>query len=133
MIRTTLPALLLCCLTLAGCASSDTTDNASATDDCFYIRNINGFDAIDRDHVYLKEGVSDHYLITLFASCPGLDYARAIALSNHSGRMCPNDFGAITFRDTGMTRTCRIDNVEAVSSKDDAISIVESRTDPRDD
>ena len=133
MIRIAVPATLLLCLSLAGCASSDTTDGASATDDCFYIRNINGWSSIDREHVYIKEGVKDHYLVTLFSACPGLQYARAIAVSNQSGRMCPNDFGAITFRDSGMARTCRIDNVEAVASKEDAVSIAESRSDPRDD
>lgn len=127
MIRFAIAIALVIGMTLAGCAPSDTKDTASATDDCFYIRNVNSWDAVDRKHVYIKEGVSDHYLVTLVTSCPGLDFAKAIALSNYNGRMCPSDFGAITFRDGGMPTTCRIDNVEAVASKDEAIALAESR------
>ena len=128
MIRSAIAFSLFSSLVLAGCAGSDTTDGSSATDDCFYIRNVNGWDEIDAKHAYIKEGVSDHYLVTLVNNCRGLDYANAIALSNYNGRMCPNDFGAITFRDGGMRVTCRIDNVEAVSSKDEAIALAESRS-----
>ena len=127
MIRIAVTTTLFLCLTLPGPALTDTPPEESSRDDCFYIRNINGWDAIDRDHVYLKQGVNDHYLVTLFSSCPGLKFANAIALSNHSGRMCPNDFGSITYRDAGMARTCRIDNVERVTSKDEAVALAESR------
>jgi hypothetical protein len=128
MIRSAIALSLLGSVFLAGCAGSDTTDGANATDDCFYIRNVNSWDEIDAKHAYIKEGVSDHYLVTLANNCRGLDYANAIALSNYNGRMCPNDFGAITFRDGGMRMTCRINNVEAVSSKDEAIALAESRS-----
>lgn len=124
----TLPAALFLSIALAGCAGSDTAADSSASDDCFYIRNVNSWDSIDRDHVYIKEGVDNHFLVTLFASCPGLGFAKAIALSNYNGRMCPGDFGSITYQDGRTRRTCRIDNIEAVDSKADAEAIAESRS-----
>jgi hypothetical protein len=44
------------------------------------------------------------------------------------GRVCPNDFGRITYRDAGMQSSCRIDNVERVASKEEAEALVKSRT-----
>jgi len=69
--------------------------------------------------------------VTLFSSCPGLRSANAIALSNSMGRMCPNDFGRITFRDAGMRSSCRIDNIEKVESKDMAVSMAETRNEAK--
>ena len=113
---------------LAGCASTESAQGSASGDDCFRIRQVNSWDAIDKKHIYLKEGVNTHYLLTMFSSCPGVKYAQAIALSNHMGRVCPNDFGRITYRDAGMTSSCRIDNVERVASKEEAVALVESRT-----
>jgi hypothetical protein len=118
---------------VSGCATAGSETGYSSKEDCFNIRQISSWDAIDRDHVYLKEGVNNHYLVTLFSSCPGLRSANAIALSNSMGRMCPNDFGRITFRDAGMRSSCRIDNIEKVESKDMAVSLVEARKDATED
>ena len=128
MIRFATTILTMLCVFLVGCASTESAPDSASGDDCFRIRQVNSWDAIDKKHIYLKEGVSDHYLLTMFSSCPGVKYAKAIALSNHMGRVCPNDFGRITYRDAGMTSSCRIDNVERVASKEAAVALVESRT-----
>jgi len=126
---TKLPAIIIALLALvwAGCASTDTTPEYSSSDDCFDIRQIRNWSVIDDDHVYLEELGNDNYLLTLFSSCSGLKFTQAIALSNNMGRMCPNDFGRITYRDGGMRSSCRIDNIERVATKDDAISLVDAR------
>lgn len=114
----------------AGCASTASTESAESppsSDDCFHIREITGWDAIDKDHIYLKEVGNDHYLLTMFSSCPGIKFANAIALSNHMGRVCPNDFGRVTYRDGGMRASCQIDDVERVASKEAAKEIVAAR------
>ena len=125
--------VLIFSLFLSGCAATDLDKQPTSKDDCFNIRQITSWDAIDRDHVYLKEGVSSHYLVTLFSSCPGLRSANAIALSNQMGRVCPRDFGRITFRDAGMRSSCRIDNIEKVESKDVAVSMATARTKAKED
>jgi hypothetical protein len=118
---------------VSGCATADSETGYSSKENCFNIRQISSWSAIDRDHVYLKEGVNNHYLVTLFSSCPGLRNANAIALSNSMGRMCPNDFGRITFRDAGMRSSCRIDDIEKVESKDAAVSLAEARIEATED
>jgi len=128
MTKFTVAIIMLALVFLAGCASTESTQDSASNDDCFRIRQVNSWDAIDKKHIYIKEGVSNHYLLTMFSSCPGVKYAKAIALSNHMGRVCPNDFGRITYRDAGMQSSCRIDNVERVASKDEAKALVQSRT-----
>ena len=123
--------VLILSLIVSGCATTDSDKQATSRDDCFNIRQITSWDAIDRDHVYLKEAGNNHYLVTLFASCPGLRSTNAIALSNQMGRMCPNDFGRITFRDAGMRSSCRIDNIEKVDSKEVAVSMAEARNEAK--
>jgi len=125
--------VLILSLIVSGCATTDSDKQATSRDDCFNIRQITSWDAIDRDHVYLKEAGNSHYLVTLFASCPGLRSANAIALSNQMGRMCPKDFGRITYRDAGMRSSCRIDNIEKVEDKDAAVSMVEARKEAKED
>lgn len=125
--------ILVLVLMVSGCATADSETGHSSKENCFNIRQISSWSAIDRDHVYLKEGVNNHYLVTLFSSCPGLRSANAIALSNSMGRMCPNDFGRITFRDAGMRSSCRIDDIVKVDSKDAAVAVVEARKDATED
>lgn len=116
------------CVFLAACASTDSAPDSASGDECFRIRNVNSWDAIDDKHIYIKEAVNDHYLLTMFSACHGIKFAQAIALSNTMGRICPNDFGRITYRDGSMRSSCRIDDVERVGNKDEAVSLVESRS-----
>lgn len=127
MSRYALAVITILCSCFMGCASTDATPESASRDDCFYIRSVNSWDAIDDKHIYIKEGVNDHYLLTMFSSCRGIKHAQAIALSNTMGRICPNDFGRVTYRDAGMRTSCRIDNVERAASKEKAEALVESR------
>ena len=95
--------------------------------DCFHIRRINGWSYIDERHILVRASGSEQYLLTMRSSCRGVRHANAIALSNSMGRLCPNDFGRITYRDMGMRESCHIDNVERVAGKDEAEALVESR------
>lgn len=101
-------------------------DEASG-DDCFHIRRISGWSYIDERHILVRATGSEQYLLTMRSDCRSVRHANAIALSNHMGRLCPNDFGQITYRDMGMRRSCRIDNVERVAGKDEAEALVETR------
>ncbi len=99
----------------------------SAGKDCFNIRRINGWSYIDERHILVRATGSEQYLLTLKSNCRAIRNANAIALSNTMGRLCPNDFGRVTYRDMGMSKSCLIDNVEAVAGKDEAEALVESR------
>jgi len=130
MTKLTSVVAVLWCACLAGCAANDSAPDSASTagDDCFQIRQINNWSAIDRKHIYLEEAGNDQFLLTMFSACPGLQYAQVIGLSDRMGRVCPNDFGRITYRDGGVRTSCGIDNVERVESKEAAVALVESRT-----
>ena len=120
-----IPALLGALL--AGCATTDSEQQSAANDDCFYIRTVNNWSAIDDEHIYIGGLGDDQFLLTMVSRCSGIRFTNAIALSDRMGRVCPNDFGRITYRDGGMNSSCRIDNVERVASKEEATELVESR------
>jgi hypothetical protein len=112
----------------AGCAATEFAPDSASRDDCFNIRQINNWDAIDRDHLYV-EGTrdDDKFLLSMFGSCPGIQFSQVLALSNFMGRVCPNDFGRVIYRDGRRRHECRIDNVERVTSKDEAVAMVEGK------
>jgi len=97
---------------------------------CFNSRAVNNFDAITDQHVYVREGSSRHFLLTMRNRCPNLRNANGIALKDTTSRICSDGFGEIVYRDR-MSRmglqSCRIGTIEVVENKDDAKAIVESR------
>jgi hypothetical protein len=60
--------MLLAVLTV-GCATTESNETSSdRSDDCFYVRQINNWDAIDRDHIYVEGVGDDKFLVTMFSS-----------------------------------------------------------------
>ena len=95
---------------------------------CVSKRNINSFNAIDDQHVYIKATGSRHYLFTLQRRCFGLRGANSIGVKDTMSRVCSGGFGEIVYRDMGgRLESCRIDTVERVASKDDAEGLVNDR------
>ena len=127
-------ALASTTLLILGCASTESRDPAMAGSirgDCFDIRQVHSWYAIDNRHVYLKETGKSQFLLTLFSNCRGLKFAEVIALSNQTGRVCSNDFGSIVYRDAGSPVNCRIDGIERVESKEQAQALVKERQDQK--
>lgn len=127
MIRLTLASLVLSTMLIAGCATEGSSSSASSRDDCFFIRNVNSWNAIDEKHLYLDATGDQQFLVTMDFACRGIRFANAIALSDPMGRVCPNDFGRITYRDAGRRASCRIDDIESVANRDEAEAMVEAR------
>ena len=90
-------------------------------------RNINSFDAIDDEHVYIKATGNNHYLFTMQRRCFGLRRAQGIGIKDTMSRVCSDGFGEIVYRDMGRVQSCRIDTIESVASKEDAKGLVEDR------
>ena len=105
---------------------SDEAD-ASAKDDCVQIRSVDGWSSIDDWHIVVRASRDEQYLLTMRTACRGIRSANSIALSNRMGRLCPDDYGRVTFRYAGMRESCRIENVEQVADKDEAKALVEAR------
>ena len=120
--RAILLSLLLLPAWLPAQAEDPSTEEARAPagDGCFRIRKVSGWSPIDDRHLYLEEDGGDRFLVTLATACPGIRFATAIALSNRTGRVCPGDFGQVTYRGGGMRSGCRIRDIERVGSKDEA-------------
>ena len=119
-------------LLLTGCAAStgDVEDEAlgAAERVCVNVRNINSFDAIDDQHLYIKATGNNHYLFTLYGGCHGLRSAHGIAVKDTFTRVCSNSYGEVIFRGMGRgLESCRIRNVESVASKEDAKGLIEDR------
>jgi hypothetical protein len=115
---------------LAGCASSQPTDAASATDRlCVRVEQINSYEPIGDHHVVIKVSVSKRYLLTLEEICTGLSFARGIAIADASTRVCNDGFAFLAFQQQGHgARRCRIINLEEVENSEAAEALVESRS-----
>ena len=95
---------------------------------CVNKRNINSFDAIDDQHVYIKATGNKHFLFTMQRRCFGLRGANGIGVKDTTSRVCSDGFGEIVYRDMGRRlESCRIDTIESVASKDDAKGLVSDR------
>ncbi len=124
------------CLALTGCATStgEVEDESLGAMErvCVNVRNINSFDAIDDKHLYIKATGNNHYLFTLYGGCHGLRSAHGIGVKYTFTRVCSNSYGEVIFRDMGRgLESCRIRNVEAVASKDDAEGLVKVRNEAK--
>ena len=95
---------------------------------CVNKRNINSFDAIDDQHLYIKASGQRHYLFTMWRRCFGLRNANGIGIKDTMSSVCSGGFGEVVYRDMGrQLQSCRIGTIETVASKDDAKGLVEDR------
>jgi len=109
-------------------ADDDADDEESSARVCVNKRQINSFDAIDDQHVYIKATGNKHFLFTMQRRCFGLRSAQGIGIKDTMSSVCSGSFGEIVYRDMGRRlETCRIDTIERVASKDDAKGLVDDR------
>ncbi len=124
---------LILILALSGCAASsgDVADESLGAPEkvCVNVRNIDSFDAIDDQHIYIRaRGQQKHLLFTMHGRCFGLRSAHTIAVRDTLSSVCSNSFGEVVYRQLGRgLESCRIRTIEAVSNKDDARGLVEDR------
>jgi len=109
-------------------ADDDADDEESSARVCVNKRQINSFDAIDDQHVYIKATGNKHFLFTMQRRCFGLRSAQGIGIKDTMSSVCSGSFGEIVYRDMGRRlETCRIETIERVASKDDAKGLVDDR------
>ena len=95
---------------------------------CLYSRDIDNFDALDNDHVYVETRGDGSYLFTMDRSCFGLRSANVIAVSDTSSRICSTSLARISYREVGAgLQYCRVRDIQVVPDKDGARAIVKSR------
>ena len=82
---------------------------------CVNKRNINSFDAIDDQHLYIKATGNRHYLFTMWNRCFGLRNANGIGIKDTMSRVCSGGFGEVVFRDMSRgLQSCKIGSIETL-------------------
>ena len=95
---------------------------------CFNVREARSFSALADRFVYLEGPRDEHFVLTMFRGCLGLEDSNQIAISNDLSRVCSLDTAKITYRGVGGNlETCSIRRVEAVEDREAAKALVESR------
>ncbi|MDH4072345.1 MAG: DUF6491 family protein [Gammaproteobacteria bacterium] len=114
-------------------AQDETSEEPAAEENvCINTNMVRSFEAFDDMHVYVRQGSSQHFLLTMRSRCLGLEWAQGIAFKDTTSRICSNRFGEIVFRDRTMAQglqSCRIGKIERVESREAAKELVEGVTD----
>jgi hypothetical protein len=118
-------------LTLCSCAADDRTGPAAVDRSepvCLSDYDIRSFSPLYDDFIYV-EGLRDaHYLFTMQRGCLGLRSANAIGIPDQPGRICANSLDEVIYMDLSRGQTsCRILDIERVSSRDEARELAEVR------
>jgi len=77
----------LAAATLLGGLAAATTASAAPGEkrQCFYSRNVNGYQAVDDQTVNIRVGVKDIYQLTLLAPSSDIDWAWRIGIESRGG------------------------------------------------
>ncbi len=96
--------------------------------ECYTISDIDSLEVFDDHHLYVKDADSGaQYLVTTKSMCRGLLYSAIIEFPNRAGLVCQNK-SRVTYNYSDLRKSCGIDNIEVVASKEAAIALVSSRT-----
>jgi hypothetical protein len=84
---------------------------------CFYTRNINGFQAPDDRTVYIRVGVNDIYRLSLMVDCIGLSFRQGIGLESTPGDpwICSAIQATVVYRDTGISNRCPVSGIHKLT------------------
>jgi hypothetical protein len=90
---------------------------ARSDNQCFYTRNINGFQASDDHTVYIRVGVRDIYRLDLMTDCTGLTFRQGIGLESTPGDpwICSPIQATVVYRDTGIHNRCPVSNIHKLT------------------
>ena len=106
-------------------ATSTAKTAASADRDTFvWLRNVDGFEAIDDEHVVLTSGTR-RALVKTFGRCDGLRFAETIGVDAPLGYLDRSGVGSLVYRrGFGGAARCPIDRVVAVKDTKEARELV---------
>ena len=99
---------------------------------CVKRREINAITALDDRHAMARLSAGRLYLFTLDEACRGLRPARRVSLERPASRICGDGMSLLSFEEPGVGPTrCRIEKIDAVASKDEALELIDSRVEAR--
>lgn len=124
-------------MALAACANADSSDDSmSATSGagdeprrCMFVRNIDNYHPIDRNHVVISDRSEDTYLLgTMHPGCWDIMSSASIALHTAPISLCEGQTATLMVAG----ERCFIRTLEAVGSVEAAESLVEMRAEEED-
>ena len=128
-------SILMICYALSMGSSSafaPSTDGASEGMDaprrCMQTRNVDDFHVIDRHHVVLIDRRRTTFLLAeMRPGCWDITHAPGIALRHRGMTVCAGDVTTVQVMDTlqSMGQQCHVRRLQAVSSVEAAVSLVE--------
>jgi hypothetical protein len=130
-----LSLVLMSSALLCACAAGDRTGQAAVDRSepvCLSDYDIRSFSPLYDEFIYV-EGLRDaRYLFTMQRGCLGLRSAEAIGIPDQPGRICSNSLDDVIYMDISRGQTsCRILDIEQVSSRDEARELAEVRRQAR--
>ena len=78
---------------------------------CFYRRNINGFNAPDERTLYIRVGVNEVWRLDLMNDCTGLTFRQDIGISDEPAGdafICSPLQATVTYREGGIRERCPV-------------------------
>jgi hypothetical protein len=118
-------------LALCSCAADYRTGPAAADRSepvCLSDYDIRSFSPLYDEFIYVEGRRDARYLFTMQRGCLGLRGANTIGIPDQPGRICSNSLDDVIYHDmaTGQT-SCRILDIEPVSSRDEARELADVR------
>jgi hypothetical protein len=98
---------------------------------CINRREINTVAALDDAHVFAKLSAGRFHLFTVEKTCQDLRLARQLAFEGTGSRVCDDGSSLVSFSvpPTGPIH-CRVERIEKVAGKAEALELIESRAAP---
>ena len=97
---------------LSACGAAEPRAGVAAVgaEQCFFTRQVNGFEVIDEETVNIRVSVNDVYQLDLVTPCTGIDWESRVAIESRGGnriwwRGCRTDGGPCCCG-TGTRRSC---------------------------
>jgi hypothetical protein len=125
-------------ITALACAAAVLSGDAGANDrsprerTCITRREINAISALDDRHALARLSAGRLSLLTLDKTCRELRSARKLALERSAHRICSDGTSLLSFEEPGAGPTrCRIEKIESVANKAEALELIASRAGPR--
>ncbi len=121
----------LCALSLAATAWAQpaAAPPAKPAKQCFYERNVNGWNDVDDRTVILSVSVRDRYLVRLFAPCPEIRSTLTLGVRNRaSDWICTDDKFDLFVEDVTRTglRQCPVESMAPIT-KEEAAALTSKR------
>lgn len=123
---------VLACAAIVLSDDAGTKTRSTADKVCIARREINAISSLDERHALARLSAGRLYLLTVDKSCLGLQSARKLALDRTERRICGDGTSLLSFQEPGAgPMRCRIEKIDRVASKAEALDLIASREGPR--